>query len=178
MRTFDELESLWTEQPPASRERGTVHLICLRTGNGKHETPQRAELSCERGLHGDRWETDESDELDAQVTLMSYYVAELIANGKPLHTPGDNFLVDLDLSTDAAPTGTRIRLGATVVEVTAEPHMGCKKFAARFGQDALRWINWKGHRERRLRGINCRVVQAGQVSVGDEIAVERPSSVG
>lgn len=171
MRTFDELETLWTQSAPANPDRGTIRLICQRTGNGRHETPERAELSVQRGLLGDRWEAGENRKPDAQITLMNHRVAELIADGGALHAPGDNFLVDLDLSVAAMPAGTRIRLGGAVVEVTDEPHMGCKKFSARFGQDALRWINWKDHRERRLRGINCRVVEPGPVGVGDDAVV-------
>ena len=45
------------------------------------------------------------------------------------------------------------------------PHTGCKKFKERFGLDALKWVN--DNRDRRLRGMNCRVVEAGAVAVGD-----------
>jgi len=30
------------------------------------------------------------------------------------------------------PTGTQLAIGAAVLEVTAQPHTGCKKFAERF----------------------------------------------
>jgi MOSC domain-containing protein YiiM len=108
----------------------------------------------------------------AQVTLMNATVAELVAAGRqPLHEAGDNLLVDFDISVDNAPPGTRLRLGGVVLEVTEMPHTGCSKFAGRFGQDALRWANWRHWRERRLRGVNCRVVESGTVRVGD--AIER-----
>jgi MOSC domain-containing protein YiiM len=104
------------------------------------------------------------------VTLMNVRVTELIcADGQPLDLPGDNFLVDLDLSEEALPAGTRLRIGSALLEVSAEPHTGCKKFSARFGLDALLWVN--EHRDRRLRGMNCRVVEPGAVAVGDAVAV-------
>jgi MOSC domain-containing protein YiiM len=169
MRTFDELESLWkaSQQPP--RRSGTIRLIVLRKGDGVHETPPNAELSVEQGLHGDRWQKGSSPDPQAQVTMMNALAAELVTGGKLLDLPGDNLVVDLDLSEAALPVGSRLRVGTAVLEVTAKPHTGCQKFSARFGQDALRWVNWKDHRDRHLRGINCRIIEGGTVRVGDEI---------
>jgi MOSC domain-containing protein YiiM len=65
--------------------------------------------------------------------------------------------------------GTRLRLGEALLEVSPAPHTGCKKFRERFGLDALTWVN--DHRDRRLRGMNCRVLEAGTVAVGDPVAV-------
>lgn len=171
MRTFEELESLWQGSPPPPRDGGTLRLIVLRREAGVHETPSHATLSCERGLVGDRWENGTSRDVGRQVTLINALAAKLIAADKPLDLPGDNLVVDLDLSDEALPTGTRVRIGTAVLEVTPLPHTGCQKFSARFGQDALRWVNWKEHRNRRLRGINCRVVAAGTVRVGDTCRV-------
>jgi hypothetical protein len=171
LRTFEELEEQWLAASPPPRDRGTVTLIVLRTRPGVHATPQRADLSVERGLHGDRWETDDREPL-CQVTLMNARVAALVAAGvRPLDAPGDNFLVDLDLSEEALPSGSHLRLGSVVLEVTDEPHLGCKTFRERFGDGALRWVNLKETRARRLRGLNCRVVTGGQVAVGDPIEV-------
>jgi MOSC domain-containing protein YiiM len=173
MRSFEQLEAMWLEDPRAPRSRGTVRLICVRKGVGEHQTPASAELSPERGLHGDRWELELPHDLGRQVTLMSARVAELVAgDAQPLHMAGDNFLVDLDLSEHALPVGVRLRLGAALIEITAEPHTGCRRFSARFGQGALRWVNWRAHRERRLRGVNCRVIEPGAVAVGDLVTVE------
>ena len=85
---------------------------------------------------------------------------------------GDNFLVTLDLSEAALPVGTRVRLGTALLEITPDPHTGCRKFNARFGVEALQWINFRAHRARRLRGVNCRVLADGFVSVGDAVVVE------
>ena len=40
----------------------------------------------------------------------------------------------------------------------------------RFGLDALRWVN--ANRTQRPRGLNCRVLEAGSVAVGDPVSVE------
>ncbi|HEX6139883.1 MAG TPA: hypothetical protein VF013_05375, partial [Candidatus Limnocylindria bacterium] len=154
MRTFDELEALWSTLPSAPRDRGSVRLLCVRREPGLHETPDSVRVTLEGGLEGDRWAhgwRQRDPERHAQVTLMQAAVTELVAAGRqPLHEAGDNILVDLDISVENLPPGTRLRVGEAVLEVSSEPHTGCSKFAARFGQDARRWANWRHWRERRL----------------------------
>jgi MOSC domain-containing protein YiiM len=169
MRTFDDLEAAWRAAGPEPRGRGTVRLVCVRRGGGEHVTPERVRVTPESGVEGDRW--SDGGDPDAQVTLMSARVAGLITDGAPLHRAGDNFLVDLDLSVEALPVGSRVRIGTALLEVTAKPHAGCRKFLARFGADALRWVNTPPHRDRRLRGVNCRVIEEGVVALGDEVVV-------
>lgn len=170
-----ELEARWLALEPAPRRAGTVALLVLRQGSGVHQTPAEVELSPEGGVHGDRWREKEGRDLDEQVTLMNVRVTRLIAGTeRPLHLPGDNVQVDLDLSQEALPAGTRLRLGTALLEVTAAPHLGCDKFAARFGVEALKWVNAKAHRERRLRGVNARVLEGGRVAVGGVVEVVSP----
>jgi|RhiMethySRZTD1v2_1073278.scaffolds.fasta_scaffold941118_2 hypothetical protein len=164
--TVEDFEMRWAAAEPAPRGSGTVRLICVRVDEGVHETPERAEVTVEDGLVGDRWASGRRD-LDAQITLMNVRVAELI--GGPLDVSGDNFQVDLDLSEEALPVGTRLRLGEALLEVSPAPHTGCKTFRERFGLDALKWVN--DNRDRRLRGMNCRVLEAGAVAVGDSVLV-------
>src|SRR4051812_16261518 len=161
-------ETAFAGLEPAPRGSGTVRLICIRRDEGVHETPDRAEVSVEDGLVGDRWGNGKRHP-DAQITLMNVRVAELVAqNGTPAHMAGDNFLVDLDLAEDELPVGTRLRLGEALLEVSPVPHTGCKKFRERFGLDALKWVN--DHKDLRLRGMNCRVVEGGTVAVGDAVS--------
>ncbi len=170
MRSFEELERLWKESPPASPTAGKVRLICLRKSDGAHECPVSATLSTEHGVVGDRWSDKPDRNPQAQVTLMSLRVAELVAaDHAPLDAPGDNFLVELDLSQATLPVGTRLRLGGAVIEVSEKPHTGCKKFKDRFGMDAMRWVN--DNKPSRLRGVNCRVLEGGEVALGDTIEV-------
>ena len=180
MLTIDELESGWGQRARAPRERGTVRLICVRKGEGRHETPETVQVTRGLGLVGDRW-ADRGAGKDpdgySAVTLMNATVAELLTAGRqPLDAPGDNLLVDLDISVEALPAGTRLRAGTTVLEVSEQPHTGCSTFSGKFGLDALKWVSTPEGRQRRLRGVNCAVISDGQVRVGDAIEViERPT---
>ena len=153
--------------PP--EDMGTLALIVSRGDDGRRETPARAFLTCEGGVPGDAWARDCPEKVEAQITVMRIDVARLVANGQPLSLPGDNLLVDLDLSAANLPPGSRLRLGAALLEVTSKPHDGCLKFRQRFGQDALRLT--ADHRDLHLRGIYVKVVQAGEIAVGDPITV-------
>ncbi len=178
MRSFDELEALWARVAPAPRDRGTVRLLCIRREHGVHDSPEAIELSPEVGIVGDLWAriADEDLERDYQVTLMNATAAELVAAGRvPISEAGDNIYVDFDIGAENLPVGSRIAIGDATLEVTATPHTGCSKFAGRFGQDALRWVNWRHWRDRRLRGVNCRVIEGGTVRVGDPVTPTRSS---
>jgi MOSC domain-containing protein YiiM len=82
---------------------------------------------------------------------------------------GDQLFVDLDLSLSNTPPGTKLALGSAVIEVTSQPHTGCKKFADRFGPDALKFINSPLGKQLQLRGLNAKVVQPGMIRVGDMV---------
>ena len=60
-------------------------------------------------------------------------------------------------------------IGEAVIEVTAQPHTGCQKFVARFGLDAMKFVNSPVGKELHLRGINARVVRPGAIRVGDVV---------
>lgn len=181
MRTFDELETLWHVAAPAPRDRGDVRLICLRKGDGVHETPEAAQVTARDGILGDRW-ADRRPGTDPDgataVTLINATVAQLVAAGhQPLHAAGDNLVVNLDITVEALPAGTRLAIGEAILRVSEEPHTGCSNFRDRFGLDALKWVSTPEGRARRLRGVNCSVVRAGVVRVGDTIEVKRPASL-
>ena len=156
---------------PLPRDRGTVSLVTVRTDRGVHETPERIRLTRDDGVVGDRWRRDDGKR-GSQVSVMMTAVAELVGDGEqPLHMAGDNLLVNLDLSEAAVAVGTRWRVGTALLEVTPELHTPCKLFSARFGADATRWVGDAGHRARRLRGLMCKVIEAGEIAVGDAIEV-------
>lgn len=163
--SFEALEQAWSAWDGART--GAVRLLVARLGGGVHRSLDWADLCPERGFIGDRWERDVEPSLGRQVTLMDVRVAELVCAGKALDLPGDNLLVDMDLSEAALPVGSNLQVGDICLCVTDEPHRGCKIFAARFGLDALKWVNWRAHRDRRLRGVNCRVITGGRIQVGD-----------
>ena len=82
---------------------------------------------------------------------------------------GDQLFIDLDLSGDNLPPGTQLTIGAALIEVTAVPHTGCKKFVERFGLDAMKFVNSTVGIELNLRGINAKVIKPGVIRVGDSV---------
>ena len=80
---------------------------------------------------------------------------------------GDQLVIDIDMSTQNLPPGTRVSIGSAVIEVSEEPHTGCAKFADRFGRDALRFVSTPTAMRMRLRGVNTRVVRSGAIRAGD-----------
>ena len=153
------------------RETGRVSLIVRRNADGGREILSRSRLDTDFGVPGDDWSKRPPRDPDAQLAVMNTAIATLIANGQPLTTFGDNLFVALDLSAANLPTGTRVAVGSAVVEVTPKPHDGCSKFAARFGDAALRFVQAEATREQNRRGIYWRVLEAGEVAVGDPVRV-------
>lgn len=80
---------------------------------------------------------------------------------------GDNLIVDLNLSASNLPTGQRLAIGQTIIEIRDVPHTVRKQFFGRYEQEARDFINAHESRELRLRGIHGRVIKAGMVRVGD-----------
>lgn len=161
----------------APGDAGRLHLIVRRRPDGSRETPQTVHLTPEEGLGDDSWNRRLPRNPEMQLAVMRRDVAELIANGQPLTTFGDNLFVDLDISAASLPIGSRLRVGGAVVEVTPMPHNGCSKFKARFGTDALRFVNAAPTRPQNLRGIYWKVIEPGEAGVGAVIQVlSRPAA--
>jgi MOSC domain-containing protein YiiM len=170
-RPLAELEAGLRALPAAPRDAGRLRLIVRRRADGVRETPERVRLTPEAGVPGDRWGRRPGRDPAEQLAVMQRDVAELIANGQPLTVFGDNLFVDLDVSAANLPSGTRLRVGEALVEVTPEPHDGCSKFRSRFGADALRFVQARATRDRNLRGVYWRVVEPGEVAVGAPVQV-------
>jgi MOSC domain-containing protein YiiM len=156
-------------QSPA--DRGVLEMIVRRPRVGERDVLQDGELTTAEGLAGDSWRLRRPPNPDMQLNIMSARVLALVAGDRtrwPL--AGDQLIVDLDLSGANLPPGTRLSIGSAVVEVTAEPHTGCRKFVDRFGLDAQKFVNSPIGRRLNLRGINARVVQSGAIRVGDVVA--------
>jgi MOSC domain-containing protein YiiM len=161
----------------APEDNGTVELIARRPAVDEREVLTEASLDLRDGLEGDTWRVrgssrtpDGGPSPEAQLTLVNARVSAAIAGERerwPL--AGDQFYVDLDLSMSNLPAGSRVQIGTAVIEFSEAPHTGCAKFSARFGVDALKFVNSPTGRELRLRGANCRVVVAGTVRPGDAI---------
>jgi MOSC domain-containing protein YiiM len=161
----------------APADGGTVELIARRPAEDEREVLTEARLNLEDGLEGDTWRSrgssrtpDGAPNPEAQLTLMNARAAAAIAGERERWAlAGDQLFVDLDISLTNLPPGSRVQIGSAVIEFSEAPHTGCAKFSARFGNDALRFVNSPTGRELRLRGANCRVVKAGTVRAGDAI---------
>ena len=147
---------------------GELKRIVSRPAVDGRETPDQARLDVEVGLVGDSWSTRVKVVPDMQLNIMNSRVIDVVAQ-----TPerwglaGDQLFVDLDLSPENLPPGTQIALGDAVIEVTEPPHTGCKKFAARFGTDAVVFVNTGRGKTLNFRGICAKVVKSGDIKVGD-----------
>ena len=162
----------------APRDRGALQMIVRRPDVGQREPLQRGVLDVEEGLVGDNWHrrgsrhTDDGlAHPDMQLNIMNSRVAELVSGSRERwELAGDQLFVDMDLSDENLPPGTQLELGTALLEVTAVPHLGCKKFVARYGLDAMKFVNSGRGKQLNLRGINARVLRSGTVSVGDELS--------
>jgi hypothetical protein len=150
---------------------GRVALVVRKGKGGLREALDKVRLSPETGIPGDAWERGQGRNIEAQLTVMQANIARLIANGQPLTLYGDNLFLELDLSTQNLPAGSRVKVGNATLEVTPKPHNGCRKFLSRFGQDALRFVSMPELRHRNMRGIYMQVVEAGDVCPGDRVEV-------
>ncbi|TDC00990.1 MOSC domain-containing protein [Micromonospora fluostatini] len=178
-RSMDEiLEGLHlVRQSPGGT--GTLALAVRRPAVDAREVLSQAELDPDAGLLGDSWSqrpssrtADRSPHPDMQLNVINSRFVELIAgtDRDAWALAGDQLYVDLDLSVDALPAGSRLAIGdQAVIEVTDQPHTGCAKFAARFGRDAHKVVWTEEGRRLRLRGLNARVVVGATITVGDTI---------
>ncbi|MFL6078545.1 MAG: hypothetical protein ACJ714_01315 [Ornithinibacter sp.] len=185
-RTPEELAAFVPELLRAPRDVGTLTLVVRRPAPGEREVLDEGELDLALGLVGDTWSErgssrtpDGGPHPDRQLTVMSARMVEFLAGG-PARRPlaGDQLYLDLDLSHDNLPAGSRLTIGepsgrGAVIEVSEAPHTGCAKFVERFGAEAMRFVNGPVGRPMRLRGLNARVIVPGRVRPGDPVTVTR-----
>jgi hypothetical protein len=175
--TVEELEAGLDSLGQSPKDSGVLELIVRRPRVDEREILAEAALDLDAGLVGDTWNSrkssrtsDGSPHPDMQLTLMNSRVISVLAQERERWClAGDQLYVDLDLSAANIPPGMRLSIGTAVIEVTSQPHTGCQKFTARFGQDAFHFVNAPERKELRLRGVNTRVIQAGTIKTGDSV---------
>jgi MOSC domain-containing protein YiiM len=175
--SIEELEAGLDHIRRSPKDEGRVMLIVRRPDSDERETLEQCTVDSTEGLVGDNWKVrgnphtpDGSAKINAQITIMNVRAIALLAQSEDRWSlAGDQLYVDIDLSDDNLPAGTRLTLGTAVLEVTPEPHTGCKKFAERYGTDATKFVNSAEGKRLHLRGINSRVIQAGEIRLGDVV---------
>lgn len=177
-----ELEAKWTAGSPGPKETGRVVLLVLRAssvdlpeGQDKisqplHHQPKSIRFTAADGVIGDRWKPGKAE--DGQISLTSLAVTTLVAGDKSRwHLLGNNLVVDMDLSAEALPVGTRLQLGSGEIKISALPHKPCERYRARLGDAAHGWVGDEHHKSRHLRGRYAQITRDGEVSIGDAITV-------
>jgi hypothetical protein len=170
-----ELEEGLDHIQQSPKDEGVLQLIVRRPASMEREILNEGKLDLVEGLAGDNWGTrgssrtsNGSSHPDMQLTVMNTRVIDLVSQDKGRwQLAGDQLFIDMDLSEENLPAGTWLAIGSAVVEITPEPHTGCKKFVERFGADALKFVSTAQGKQLRLRGANAKVVQPGAIRVGD-----------
>ncbi len=173
----EELEAGLDDILRSPKNSGAVKMIVRRPEVDEREVLEQGDLDIIEGLIGDSWGSRQgpgthagSAHPEMQLNLMNSRVIALVATRMerwPL--AGDQFFLDLDLSKSNLPAGAQLEIGSAVIEITEMPHTGCKKFAARFGVEATKFVNSRRGKELRLRGVNAKIVKPGVVRVGDRV---------
>lgn len=173
--SYAELEAQIPFISASPKDKSPLDLIVRRPEENHREVLESGTLSTTDGLVGDMWKRrpssrtpDKTAHPDMQLNIMNSRVIGLIAKSKERwKLAGDQLYLDLDLSKENLPAGTRLKIGKAIIEVTPQPHTGCKKFVARFGLDAMKFVNSEIGKRHQMRGINAKVVQSGEIYKGD-----------
>ena len=175
--TLQELEAALPHILTSPGDNGYLAMISARPGVGERVQLEEGELDADCGLVGDNWldrgssgTRDGSANPEAQLTLINTRLIDVVAGDRTRwQLAGDQLFVDIDLSHDNLPPGSRLTIGSAEIELTAAPHTGCAKFASRFGHDALRFVSGSEAMRQRRRGANAKIVRSGKIRVGDVV---------
>jgi len=175
--SMTELEAGMDHIRQSPKNDGILKMIVRRPNVDEREALYEGELSTTEGLVGDTWKSrgsshtaNGSPSVNAQITIMNARAIALLAQDEEHWSlAGDQLYIDMDLSDDNIPPGTQLTIGSAIVEVSAQPHSGCKKFSSRFGVEAMKFVNSPEGKQLHLRGINTKVIQAGIIRVGDAV---------
>jgi len=177
-RNLIELENELEYILDSPKDKGILQLIVCRPNVDQRQELEQAELNKTKGLKGDSWITrgsskteDGSSHPEMQINIMNARSIEVITqDNSRWQLAGDQLFIDMDLSSENLPVGSKLAIGSAVLEITSIPHNGCKKFANRFGKDAVIFVNSEIGKKLHLRGVNAKVTQDGQINKGDMVS--------
>ncbi|MFK7907110.1 MAG: MOSC domain-containing protein [Chitinophagales bacterium] len=175
--SMEELEAGLDHIRQSPKDNGILKMIVRRPDTLQREVLEEGTIDLTEGLLGDNWSRrpssrtpDKSPHPDMQLNIMNARAIALLAQTEDRwQLAGDQLLVDMELSDENLPAGTQLSIGSAIIEVTTQPHNGCKKFAQRFGIDAVKFVNSPIGKELHLRGINAKVIQGGTIRKGDVV---------
>ena len=165
--TTEEIEANLAQVLESPTDNGTLDLICRRPKEDEREVLETGKLDIENGLVGDDWLKRDGN-YETQLTIMNSRIVDLIAQDKERwKLAGDQLFIDLNLSDENLPHGTKLSIGTAILEITPQPHNGCKKFVERFGLDAMKFVNSPIGKQFHLRGIYAKVIKSGTIRQGE-----------
>ncbi len=166
--TADELDSAFAGvERTYATDHAVLAAIIVREVDGRRGQPSAAKVTTDGGLEGDRWVTGKANPGD-QLSMMNVEVALRIANGQSVALFGDNLFTDLDVGVRALPVGARVKIGEVILRVSAEPHVPCDRFRARFGHAAF----LHAASDHRVRGVYLTVERGGVISLDDPVRLD------
>lgn len=166
--TTKQIEAGLDEIRQSAKDNGILQLIVARPKENERQVLETGELDETKGLIGDDWLIYNGAKIESQIAVMNSRCIALLAQDESRwQLAGDQLYIDLDLSDENLPHGTKLQIGSAILEVTPKPHNGCKKFVERFGMDAMMFVNSPVGKQLHLRGIYAKVVQSGKINKGD-----------
>ncbi|MBR9651117.1 hypothetical protein [Thalassovita aquimarina] len=161
----------------APRDDAPIEMLCRRPGFGEREFLSELPLTVAAGIPGDRWTTSPWMKLDdgspdprIQVSILPSRVLEAVWTDRDNQPhPGDPIVADLDCSYANLPVGSRLQAGTAILEVSDVFNDACVKWKARYGAPAKDWITARENVHLRLRGLLCKIVQDGVVTLEDRL---------
>lgn len=170
----------WIQRLPTSpKEVGRVEGLVIRpegSGEGERQRVESVVVVPGSGVEGDRWAASPYAIAGNEVSLINIHLLRALTDGDEEHgaLSGDNLQVDLELSKENLPVGTRLSIGGAVLEVSDVEHRPCRPFIERFGKTSTKRVARANRLGLRGRGVLCHVRVGGEIALGDAIHVERP----
>ncbi len=160
------------------RDNGKISLLCTRPDFGARIYPKSLKLCPDTGVEQDRWKThgwlrlpDGTPDPQIQVAVICKRLLDTVWEGPQSDTPypGDTMVADMDFDSAHLPAGTHLQAGSAELEVSDVYNDGCVKWKVRYGDVAYKFVRNPDTLSQRPRGMFCRIIRPGIVSIGDHL---------